>query len=304
MPPTLCARPKAGRTMVCALRSGVGVPPKGGAPTLRSVRSIFPAAHVAGKNDFILSAASAGNQEGAPAPSWNFPRTEDEGRKPPFRCLLLPVAPTIRLAAKRLRRRTPSRVVDEVFPRPPVGHDDPGVPPPSPRRAITTQSRRQNYQAFPTLVPHKAKTPESPQSPRPHPPSPVPTSFVTETPRTLRVGFQRKGRSPSFGRFKGVPGGNSKSPRESFLGSARGYSFDLKRISSRKPPTFVGGSPPPQGAVHQASDRRIKPPDAIRPSPGLPRHPWPVGQPPRRGRKPPTFVGGSPPPAGGGPPGL
>ena len=107
------------------LRSGAAA----AAATLRFVRRIFPAAHVAGKNDFILSAASAGNQEGAPAPSWNFPRTEDEGRKPPFRCLLLPVAPTIRLAAKRLRRRTPS-----------------------PRRAITTQSQHQNYQALNDFV--------------------------------------------------------------------------------------------------------------------------------------------------------
>ena len=31
--------------------------------------------------------------------------------------------------------------------------------------------------------------------------------------------------------------------------SARGYSFDSKRISSRKPPTFVGGSPSTQGVT-------------------------------------------------------
>ena len=165
MPPTLCARPKAGRTMVCALRFGAqwfahsALAQKGSGPTgagpfsnVASREVFFPPYTPPGKMISFLSAASAGNQEGAPAPSWNFPRTEDEGRKPPFRCLLLPVAPTIRLAAKRLRRRTPS-----------------------PRRAITTQSRRQNYQAFPTLVPHKAKTPESPQSPRPHPPSQRPS---------------------------------------------------------------------------------------------------------------------------------
>ena len=193
----------------------------------------------------LLSGASAGNQEGAPAPSWNFPRTEDEGRKPPFRCLLLPVAPTIRLAAKRLRRRTPSRVVDEVFPHPPVGHDDPGVPPPVPSQGNNHPIPAPKLPSLPHPRPPQGENPRIPTIPPP--PSPVPTSFVTETPRTLRDGFQRTGRSPSFGRFKGVPGGNSKSPRESFLGSARGYSFDLKRISSRKPPTFVGGSPPPAG---------------------------------------------------------
>ena len=216
MPPTLCARPLAGRTMVCALRSGAGVPPKGGAPTLRSVRSIFPAAHVAGKNDFILSAASAGNQEGAPAPSWNFPRTEDEGRKPPFRCLLLPVAPTIRLAAKRLRRRTPSRVVDEVFPHPPVGHDDPGVPPPVPSQGNNHPIPAPKLPSLPHPRPPQGENPRIPTIPPP--PSPVPTSFVTETPRTLRVGFQRKGRSPSLV-VGGVWGRNRNAPRIFFRGS-------------------------------------------------------------------------------------
>ena len=197
MPPTLCARPLAGRTMVCALRSGAGVPLKGGAPTLRSVRSIFPAAHVAGKNDFILSAASAGNQEGAPAPSWNFPRTEDEGRRPPFYCLLLPVAPTIRLAAKRLRRRDPVPGWLMRLSSTTRRARRPGVPPPVPRRSPTTQCRRQNYQAFPNLVSHKAKRPESPQAPRSGLPSPVPPSPVNPAPlSTPRDGFQRGPQPP------------------------------------------------------------------------------------------------------------
>ena len=140
------------------------------------------------------------------------------------------------------RGRRPRRPV----PRPSsfVGHDDPAcrslVPP---RRAITTQSQRQNYQAFLNLVSQKAGTPERPQPPRPHPfvPRPnVPRKPVLSSPPE-RIPKERPA-GLSFGRFKVGLGGKSKSPRESFLGSARGYSFDLKRISSRKPPTFVGGS--------------------------------------------------------------
>ena len=70
----------------------------------RSMRGIFPAAHVAGKNDLNLS-ASGGNQEGTPVPSWTFPRTLDGGRRSPSNCLLLTLLPAIRLAAKRHRRR-------------------------------------------------------------------------------------------------------------------------------------------------------------------------------------------------------
>ena len=208
----------------------------------------------------ILSAASAGNQEGAPAPSWNFPRTEDEGRRPPFYCLLLPVAPTIRLAAKRLRRRDPVPGWLMRLSSTTRRARRPGVPPPVPRRSPTTQCRRQNYQAFPNLVSHKAKRPESPQASRSGLPSPVPPSPVNPAPPSNpeRIPKERPA-GLSFGRFKGVPGGNTKSPRESFLGSARGYSFDLKRISSRKPPIFIGGSPPPQGAAHQAPDRSQSP---------------------------------------------
>ena len=72
--------------------------------TRRSMRGIFPAAHVAGKNNFILS-ASGGNQEGTPVPSWTFPRTLDGGRRSPSNCLLLTLLPAILLAAKRHCRR-------------------------------------------------------------------------------------------------------------------------------------------------------------------------------------------------------
>ena len=179
----------------------------------------------------ILSAASAGNQEGAPAPSWNFPRTEDEGRRPPFYCLLLPVAPTIRLAAKRLRRRDPVPGWLMRLSSTTRRARRPGVPPPVPRRSPTTQCRRQNYQAFPNLVSHKAKRPESPQASRSGLPSPVPPSPVNPAPlSTPRDGFQRKGRSPSFGRFKEGLGGKSKSFPEFFFGIVKGDSFQIKRI--------------------------------------------------------------------------
>ena len=229
MPPTLCARPKAGRTMVCALRSGVGVPPKGGAPTLRSVRSIFPAAHVAGKNDFILSAASAGNQEGAPAPSWNFPRTEDEGRRPPFYRLLLPVAPTIRLAAKRLRRRDPVPGWLMKLSSTTRRARRPGVPPPVPRRSPTTQCRRQNYQAFPNLVSHKAKRPESPQPPHPGPPSPVPRPNVPRKKRLSSPRENSKGeaRRPLLWSFQGGSGREIEIPPRIFLRDCQGGFFQF-----------------------------------------------------------------------------
>ena len=132
------------------------------------------------------------------------------------------------------------------------------------------------------------------------PPSPVPPSPVTlvppSTPQEVSKGEARR---PLLWSFQGGPGGKSKSPRESFLGSARGYSFDLKRISSRKPPTFVGGSPPPQGAAHQASDRRIKP---RMPSGQATKHPChpPAGRPPPRW--PPRPPGRAPRPARACPP--
>ena len=82
--------------------------------------------------------------------------------------------------------------------------------------------------------------------------------------------FPKEGPQPFLWSFQGVSGGNTKSPRESFLGSARRYSFDLKRISHRKPPTFVGGSPRPQGAVYLAFDGRIKAPRCRQASLALP----------------------------------
>ena len=69
-------------------------------------------------------------------------------------------------------------------------------------------------------------------------PSPVPTSPASAQRSALPLVVSRR-----------VWEGNSKSLPESFLGSARGYSFDSKRISSRKPPTFVGGSPSTQGVA-------------------------------------------------------
>ena len=93
---------------------------------------------------------------------------------------------------------------------------------------MNTQRRFEIYQATPNLVSRKHKTPG--MTAGTSPPSPVPTQ--KNTPVHLRIGVSKGGPQPPFGRFKGVPGGNSKSPRESFLGSARGYSFDLKRRPS------------------------------------------------------------------------
>ena len=135
-------------------------------------------------------------------------------------------------------------------------------------------------------------------TPRTPPPSFVPRPTVPRNPALRPTPKRFPKERPaglSFGRFKGVPGGNTKSPRESFLGSARGYSFDLKRISSRKPPTFVGGSPPPQGAAHQASDRRIKPRMPSGQATKHPCHPPPAGRPPPRW--PPRPPGRAPRPA-------
>ena len=112
------------------------------------------------------------------------------------------------------------------------------APPLQGPKAMNTQRRFEIYQAIPNLVSRKPKTPGITAGTPP--PSTVPRK--TRSPSTPPSGFP-KGASAPFGRFKGVPGENTKSPRESFLGSARGYSFDLKRISSRKPPTKVGGSP-------------------------------------------------------------
>ena len=112
-----CLRPLVGGTMATAPSgiAGGGSALRFGAKiaqsrwdraffTRRSVRGIFPAAHVAGKNDLNLS-ASGGNQEGTPVPSWTFLRTLDGGRRSPSNCLLLTLLPAIRLAAKRHCRR-------------------------------------------------------------------------------------------------------------------------------------------------------------------------------------------------------
>ena len=66
-----------------------------------------------------------------------------------------------------------------------------------------------------------------------HLPSPVPTSPASaqrsarpfELPRTLRDSFQRKGRSPSFGRFKEGLGGKFEIPPRIFLGKREGIFF-------------------------------------------------------------------------------
>ena len=64
-------------------------------------------------------------------------------------------------------------------------------------------------------------------------PSPVPTSPASaqrsarpfELPRTLRDSFQRKGRSPSFGRFKEGLGGKFEIPPRIFLRDCQGKFF-------------------------------------------------------------------------------
>ena len=83
-----------------ALRFGAG--PAKAAPTRRSVRRIFPAARVAGKNDSD-SFRRWRRKPGRGNPFLDFsPR--DGGRESPVGCLLLLEAPAIRLAAGRLWR--------------------------------------------------------------------------------------------------------------------------------------------------------------------------------------------------------
>ena len=87
------------------------------------------------------------------------------------------------------------------------------------------------------------------------PPSQRPPQARSEAPVLLSspvpFGIVSKGRAAALPLVvsRRVWEGNSKSLPESFLGSARGYSFDSKRISSCKPPTFVGGSPSTQGVA-------------------------------------------------------
>ena len=67
-----------------------------------------------------------------------------------------------------------------------------------------------------------AGTPHPSFVPRPNVPrkarSEASAPRLPKIPRTPRDGFQRKGRSPSFGRFKEGLGGKSKSLPEFFLG--------------------------------------------------------------------------------------
>ena len=161
---------------------------------------------------------------------------------------------------------------------PPGGHRPPGdtaLNCPTQSEHPLREHGRSAYQTpeppAPCRTPHSSGKPLHLTSDYPRaqsaPPALVATFLVPRPPE--RIPKERPA-GLSFGRFKGVPGGNTKSPRESFLGSARGYSFDSKRISSRKPPTFVGGSPPPQGAVYLAFDGRIKAPRCRQASLALP----------------------------------
>ena len=83
-----------------ALRLGAG--PAKAAPTLRSARSIFPAAHVAGKNDPDSFRLAPETRKGIPLPG---PFPGGRGTKVPGRLPASIEVPAIRLAAERLRRR-------------------------------------------------------------------------------------------------------------------------------------------------------------------------------------------------------
>ena len=87
-------------------------------------------------------------------------------------------------------------------------------------------------------------------------------------------GFQRKGRDPSFGRFKGV-WGEIRNPPEPFLGSARGYSFDSKRRPSggrgkhgfsglKRPPASFSSRPSVSPAASSASLAAVSAPEKLR----------------------------------------
>ena len=71
-------------------------------------------------------------------------------------------------------------------------------------------------------------------------PAPIPRPNVLRTgiPRTLRDGFQRKGRSPSFGRRRGL-GAESKRPQNFSWGLSRGI------LSIRKESPLTGSGPSP-----------------------------------------------------------
>ena len=87
-------------SMAMALRLGAG--PAKAAPTRRSARSIFPAAHVAGKNDPDSFRLTPETRKGVPLPG---PFPGGRGTKVPGQLPASIGVPAIRLAAKRLRRR-------------------------------------------------------------------------------------------------------------------------------------------------------------------------------------------------------
>ena len=83
-----------------ALRLGAG--PAKAAPTRRSARGIFPAAHVAGKNKSDSFRLAPDTRKGVPLPG---PFPGGRGTKVPGRLPASIEVPAIRLAAERLRRR-------------------------------------------------------------------------------------------------------------------------------------------------------------------------------------------------------
>ena len=97
---------------------------------------------------------------------------------------------------------------------------------------------------------------------------------------------------------RGSRGEIPKSPRESFLGSARGYSFDLKRISPRKLPIFIGTTAP----ARRAGDSRPQSGARCRrssPAPPPRRNGGTTPAPTRGPKKLPIFIGHPRPPFGG-----
>ena len=86
--------------MAMALRLGAG--PAKAAPTRRSVRRIFPAAHVAGKNDSDSFRLAPETRKGNPLPG---PFPGGRGTKVSGQLPASIGVPAIRLAAERLRRR-------------------------------------------------------------------------------------------------------------------------------------------------------------------------------------------------------
>ena len=67
-------------------------------------------------------------------------------------------------------------------------------------------------------------------------------------PRPPQDGFQRKGHSPSFGRFRGDWGGGIETPPEFFFGGLGVYSFNSERIHPRCRQASLAA--PPGGASY------------------------------------------------------